>query len=370
MSDFKIRAEAWDITPADRERMHVVAREGPALQEAAIAALETRVAAVLGRRHALAFAHAACGLEGLLKAYGIGPGDEVIVSAYSWYEIARSIWQVGATPVFADIDYWSGTLNPEKAAARIGPATRAILAANTNGHPADWEALRAVAGRHGLVLIEDSTEALGCAYDHTPVGRFGDASLFDFRARGPVACGAGGLVVTDDTRLAESLRQGPAGGPHADSMSALTAVLLQAQWGRLDATLAARARVSALYARFIRSFEGIKDPYTGPRVTAHHPFTFLVHLGARFSRQARDAIVDDLRADGIEARPYATPLYRDMYCRQKGFSGAGCGITDKIADRGIALPFHAGLGEEDIALIVETLKDASINVGAGSAIYL
>ena len=369
MSDFKIRAEVWDVTPADRERLHAVARQGPAPQEAAIAALETHVAAALGRRHALAFANAACGLQGILKAYGIGPGDEIIVPAYSWHEIARVIWQVGASPVFADIDYWSGTLNPEKAAARIGPATRAILAANTNGHPADWEALRAVAGRHGLLLIEDSTEALGSAYDGTPVGRFGDASLFDFRARGPVACGAGGLVLTDDTRLVESLRQGPAGGPHAP-MSALTAALLHAQWGRLEAMLAARTRVTALYARYIRSFEGIKDPYTGPRVTAHHPFTFLVHLGARFSRQARDAIVCDLRADGIEARPYATPLYRDIHCRQKGFSGAGCGITDKIADRGIVLPFHAELAEEDIALIVETLKDASINVGAGSAIYL
>ncbi len=370
MTDFKIQAEVWDITAGDRARMHAIAREGPAAQQAAILALEAHVAARLTRRHVVAFADAACGLEEVLRAYEIGAGDEVLVSAYSWHEIARVIWRVGATPVFSDIDYWSGTLNPEKAALRIGPATRAILAANTNGHPADWAALKALGKRYGLLLIEDSTEALGSAYDHTPVGRFGDVSLFDFRARGPMACGAGGLVLTDDAHVAKLLRRGADNAARADALSAHIAVLLKEKWERLDVTLAARARVAAFYARHIRSFEGIKDPYTGPRVTAHHPFTFLVHLGARFSRLARNAIIDDLRADGIEARPYATPLYRDAQCRQKGFSGVGCGITDKIADRGVVPPFHTELSEDDIALIVETLKDASINVGAGSAIYL
>ncbi len=369
MTGFKVRAESWDVTFADQERMRAVALGSPAAQEAWLAAFETRAAARLGRRYAIAFARAADGLERVLGAYGIGSGDEVIVSAYSWHEIARAVWRAGATPVFSDIDYWSGTLNPEKAEARIGPATRAILAANTNGHPADWGALRALGERRGLVLIEDSTEAIGSAYEGTPVGRFGDVSLFDFRARGPMACGAGALAVTDDAGIAKALCA-DAGTQSAAPMSALTAALIEGQWGRLDETLAARGRVASLYARHIRSFEGIKDPYTGPRVTAHHAFTFLVHLGARFSRQARDAIVADLRDGGIEARPYATPLYRDAECRRRGFSGTGCGLTDKIADRGIALPFYSGLCEEEIALVVSALKDASVNVGAGSAIYL
>ncbi len=370
MSHFKIRAEVWGVTAADRERMRATGHAAPAAQEALIRAFEARVASRLERRHAAAIASASDGLERVLRAYEIGPGDEVLTSAYSWHEIARAVWRVGATPVFSDIDYWSGTLNPAKAAARIGPATRAILVGNTNGHPADWAAFQELRLRHGLLLIEDSTEALGSTYAGRPVGGFGDASLLDFRARGPVACGRGALILTDDEGLAETLSRHAKAASPGDSMSASTAALLDAQWGRLDATLAARACVATLYGRHIRSFEGIKDPYTGPRVTAHHAFTFLVHLGARFSRQARDAIVDDLREGGIEARPYAVPLYRDPACRQRGFSGAGCGLTDKIADRGIVLPFHAGLAEADIALIVESLKDASINVGAGSAIYL
>lgn len=370
MSHFKIPADVWGVTAADRERMRVIAHSSHATQEALISAFEARVATQLERRHAVAFAGAADALARVLGAYEVGPGSEVLVSAYSWHEVARAVWHVGATPVFCDIDYWSGTLNPEKAAAKIGPATRAILVGNTNGHPADWAAFQELRLRHGLLLIEDSTEALGSTYEGRAVGRFGDVSLLDFRTRGPVACGAGALILTDDARVAEVLGWRAGAGPGSGFMDALTAALLDAQWGRLEETLAARARVASLYGRHIRSFEGIKDPYTGPRVTAHHAFTFLVHLGARFSRQARDAIVEDLREGGIEARLYATPLYRDAECRQRGFPGTGCGLTDKIADRGIALPFHAGLSEEDIAVIVGSLKDASINVGAGSAIYL
>ena len=191
MTGFRIHAEAWDITAADRERMQAMAQEDQAARQAAITAFETQIAAGLGRRHAVAFANAACGLEAVLKAYGIGPGDEIIVSAYSWHEIAREIWRAGATPVFSDIDYWSGTLNPEKAARKIGPAARAMLIANTNGHPADWEAFRALGERHGLLLIEDSTEALGSTYDETPVGRFGAASLSISARAAPSRAGAG-----------------------------------------------------------------------------------------------------------------------------------------------------------------------------------
>lgn len=370
MSALKIRTEVWDIAAADRERMRAAEQASPAVQATIISAFEARVATQLARRHAVACASATGGLQHVFEVYGLGPGDEVVVSAYSWHGIARAVWRVGATPVFADIDYWSGTLNPEKAAAKIGPATRAILVGNTNGHPADWTAFEELRLRHDLILIEDSTEAIGSTYEGRPVGCFGDVSLFDFQARGPVAGGAGALVLTDDVRLAQALGEHVTAGRKADVMSASTAALLDAQWGRLEDTLAARASVAALYGRHIRSFEGIKDPYTGPRVSAHHAFTFLVHLGARFSRQARDAIVDDLCEGGIEARAYAIPLYRDEECRRRRLSGAGCGLTDKIADRGIVLPFYAGLAEEEIARIVESLKDASINVGAGSAIYL
>ena len=129
------------------------------------------------------------GLLLALKACGIGPGDEVVASSYSWREAVHAITLSGATPVFADIDYWSGTLASDKAEVAITARTRAIIGGNTNGHPAPWNELRAIAGRYGLMLIEDSTEAIGSTYQGRCVGSFGDLAVFDFSepGRSPVA---------------------------------------------------------------------------------------------------------------------------------------------------------------------------------------
>ena len=148
-----------------------------------------------------------------LKALGIGPGQEVIASPFSWRETAHAIALAGATPVFADIDYWSGVLVPEKAEARITPRTRCIVAGNPNGHPAPWAALRELATRNGLALIEDSTEAIGSIYQGACVGSFGDCSVFDFSQPGPLVCGEGGMVVTDDDDLAYT-HPPPSRAPH------------------------------------------------------------------------------------------------------------------------------------------------------------
>ncbi len=104
----------------------------------------------------------------------IGAGDEVIAPSYSYRETAQAIAMAGATPVFADIDYWSGALAAKKAEAKITPKTRAIVAANVNGHPADWTSLRELADKAGLLLIEDSSEAIGSRYKGELVGTFGD----------------------------------------------------------------------------------------------------------------------------------------------------------------------------------------------------
>ena len=141
---------------------------------------EAAFAHSLGRRYGISVASGTIGLMVSLRALGIGPGDEVIASAYSWHQIAHAIVLVGATPIFADIDYWSGTLAVDKAAEKITPHTRAIVAGNTNGHPAAWEPFRALAKTHGIKLIEDSTEAIGSRYKGQLVGTFGDLSIFDF----------------------------------------------------------------------------------------------------------------------------------------------------------------------------------------------
>jgi len=344
---------------------------------------EAEFAKTLGRKHAIAVASGTIGLLMALRATGIGPGDEVIASAHSFRETCHAIALAGARPVFVDIDYWAGTLSPEKAEKALTEKTRAIVAGNTNGHPAPWDEFRALASAHGLVLIEDSTEAIGSIYKGKQVGTFGDCSIFDFSWPGALACGEGGMIVTDDddrasilrglrARKAEERASVVLGAllPLQAGMSELAAALGLAQLRRLELLLARRTRVENWYQEYVRSFEGIKDPYIAPDVDQVHWFTYVVHLGTRFSKSSRDSIIDDLRQEGIEAHAYSQPLHLQRFYFDLGYRRGNLFVTEKVAERAVALPFHAHLTEEQVAFVVGTMKDASINVGAGTAIYL
>jgi hypothetical protein len=381
--------QAWiplsdpDISPAELEAVSAVLTSprvsgGPLVEE-----FEAAFAAYVGRRHAVAVASGTLGLWLCLKAYGIGPGDEVVASPFAWHQIAHAIALAGARPVFADIDYWAGTLAPDKAEARITPGTRALLAGNTNGHPAAWSALRALADKHGLLLLEDSTEAIGSTYRDRPVGSFGDCAIFDFSQPGAITCGEGGMVVTDDVEVARVLRYHRqrrlderhsvvVSGilPYQVGISDLSAALGLAQLRRIDAILQRRKQVENYYYAHIKSFEGIKDPYLAPEVTQVYRFLYTVHLGTRFTRSSRDAIVNDLHTEHIEATAYCQPLHLQRFYLEQGSRKGDHFVTEKVAERALALPLHGHLTQGQVGFIVQTAKDASINVGAGSAIYL
>lgn len=372
-----------DISTAELEAVADVLQSPNLSAGPAVEKFEAAFATYVGRKHAIAVSSSLMGALLVLKAHGVGAGDEVIASAYSWHEIAHAITLAGATPVFADIDYYAGTLVPTKVDAKVTDKTKAILAGNTNGHPALWDDLKAIAEGKNLILIEDSTEAIGSLYKGKPVGSFGDCAIFDFSAPSPLACGEGGMVVTDDDATAAKLRvlRGrkvrdrssvviSAVIPLGAEMSDLTASLGLVQLMRIDDILARRKRAELWYYDYVRSFEGIKDPYVAPECDEVHWFLYLVHLGTRFTRSSRDAIIDDMMTEDIEAAPYAEPLHTQRAYVDMGFRRGQYLVTEKVADRVVALPFHGHLSEEEIKFIVGTMKDASINVGAGTAIYL
>lgn len=356
--------------------------DGPMLES-----FEQAFAGWTGRRHAVAVGSGTLGTWIALRALGIGPGDEVICASHTWHQVAQAITLAGATPVFADINYWSGCLSPEKAALRITPATRAILAGNTNGHPAAWGPLRALADAHGLKLIEDSTEALGSRYLGRTVGSFGDVSVFDFSQPSALCTGEGGMLVTDDDALAIELRylrqrrlsdrasvSIGARVPLQAGMSELTAALGLAQLAGLDDRLAERKQVEAWYHQQMQSFEGVKPPYLAEDVDEVHWMLYVVHLGKRFTASARAQMIDDLRSCGIESAAYSHPLHQQFFYMNAGATvGRQRGVlpdTDRIGDRALALPLHSGLDEAQVKYIVKTVKDTATNVGAGAAIYL
>lgn len=383
MSEGWIALSDADFGAAEASGVEAVLKRAQQANGPLTEAFEAAFAAYLGRRHAIAVASGPVGALLALKAAGIGAGDEVIAPPYGWHQTPHAIHWAGATPVLAEIDYWSQTLAPAKAAAKVSDQTRAILATNVNGHPADWTPLRAIAQQCGALLIEDACESIGSRYQGKLVGTFGDVSLFDFSQPGVISCGQGGMVVTDDDTLAMKIRHYR--NRRRDERNSLTATLRPAlnvgisevtaalglvQLQRLPELLARRKQVEAWYAAQISSFEGIKPPYLAPGVDEVHWFLYTVHLGTRFSASSRDALVDDLETEMVEATAYCRPLHlQRAYIEQYGSRKGDFWVTEKVADRAIALPFHPNISEDQVAFIVKTAKDASINVGAGAAIY-
>jgi len=343
---------------------------------------EQRFAQRVGRKHGVAVASGTLGTWLALRALGIGPGDEVIASPYGWHQVAHAVALVGARVVFADINYWSGCLDPVRAEARITPATKALLVGNVNGHPAAWKAFRALADAHGLALIEDSTEAIGSRYQGRQVGSFGDLAVFDFSQPSALCCGEGGMVLTDDDALASELRYLRARSlrdrrsvsvgsrvPTQACLSELTAALAAGQLARLDELLATRKQVEGWYQEQMQSFEGIKPPYIAPDVDEVHWMLYTVHLGKRFSVSTCEQIIDDMAAQYIETVLYCQPLHQQFHYIQQGWQRGQLPLCERIADRAVSLPFHAHLAADHVKFIVKTMKDSSVNVGAGAAIY-
>jgi perosamine synthetase len=383
MDEEPIRLSDPDMSSTELDMVEAVLCSPRLSHGRMVEAFEGEFAKWLGRQHAVAVSSSTLALWMCLTAWEMTSEDEVVSSGHSWHQIARGISLAGAKPVFADIDYWSGTLAPDKAAEKITPSTRAILAGNTNGHPADWKALRTLAEQRDLKLIEDCSESIGSRYDGRMVGSFGDCAIFDFSQPSALCCGEGAMIVTDDLDFARTLRYLRDRQPEQRysisisrllplnaRISELTAALGIAQLKRVGEILARRKQVAGWYLDQVKSFEGIKPPYLGPDVEEVHWFLYTVHLGTRFTQSSCRAIVEDMHTAGVEAELYSHPLYFERYYTERGWRKGNCFVTEKVADRAIALPFHAHLTEEQIKFIVKTAKDASVNVGAGAAIYL
>jgi perosamine synthetase len=371
-----------DISTEELEAVILTLRSAQLSAGPQVLEFEQAMAAWVGRAHGAAVASGTLGLCLALKVMGIGAGDEIITSAYAWHQIAHAITLVGATPILADIDYWSGCVDPIKAAEKIGPRTKAILASNVNGHPADWQALRALADQHGLKLIEDSTEAVGSRYQGKLVGSFGDVAIFDFSQPSALCCGQGGMILTDDPYIASELaylrerrisdRNSVSIGsrvPWQASMSDLDAAIGLTQLRRIDEILMKRKQVETWYHTQMQSFEGIKPPYLAENIDEVHWMLYKIHLGKRFTGSARNQIIEDMDSNNVESAIYCVPLHQQFHYQQQGWHRGLLPNTERIGDRSLVLPFHTHLDEDEVSYIVKTLKDASVNVGAGAAIY-
>ena len=333
------------------------------------------------RHHAIAVSSGTAGLHLVLRALDIGPGDEVVTTPFSFAASANCILFVGATPVFADIEPRSLNLDPSRVEAAITPRTKAILAVEVFGNTSHMDQLAKIARAHEIPLIEDCCEALGGVHKQQPVGSFGRAGVFGFYTNKQITTGEGGMIVTDDDRLAHLCRsmrnQGRTVTADADSaldrsvgsgwlvherlgynyrLSEIACALGIAQMERLDEILEARRTVAALYMQKLKDWQDLILPtIDAPQDISW--FVFVVRLNDQFKHVERDRIITGMRRHDIGAANYFPAIHLQPFYRERfGYERGAFPIAESVSQRTIALPFFNRMDDTQVELVVHTLK--------------
>ena len=326
---------------------------------------EAGIAALSGRREGIACSSGTAGLHLGVRALGIGNGDEVITTPFSFVASANCVLYEGATPRFVDIEDESLGIDPAQVETAAGERTRAILPVHVFGRPCRIGDLAAIARRRGWVIVEDACEGLGSSVDGRPLGSFGDVAVFAFYPNKQITTGEGGLVVTDDHELAELMRSMRNQGRDSDGtwlhhvrlgfnyrLDELSAAIGVAQLERLAELRAGRARVAAAYEGAL----GGRDWVRLPRVGAGEQVDWFVYVVRLDASIHRDALIPRLAARGVPARPYFQPLHLQPFYRQRfGFRAGEFPVTERVAASTLALPFSSRLSDEEVEYVADTL---------------
>ena len=371
MHDIQIPLSSPDITDAEIQAVVDVMKtrhlslgpKGPEFEDAFRRYLQVD--------EAIAVSSGTAGLHCCLLAMGIGPGDEVVTTPFSFIASSNSIKMVGATPVFVDIDPQTLNMDADKAEKAITPKTKAILGVEAFGNPVGMHEIAQLAARHEIPLIEDSCQGLGSSHKRRKVGTFGRCGVFGFYPNKQITTGEGGMIVTNDKKIADlcrSLRnQGrdPGGSwlSHARlgynyRMSDINAAIGIVQMQRLDEIVEGRQRVAHEYISLLMDEPHIILP-TIDDETVMSWFVFVVRLTGDLEAEDRDAILGYLRNHHIGCSNYFPPIHlQPFYVKDHGFKRGDFPITERVADRTIALPFHNRLTHMEIENVVHHLRQA------------
>jgi perosamine synthetase len=309
------------------------------------------------------------GLHLCVRLAGVGPGDEVVTTPFSFVASANCVLYEGANPVFADIDPNTLNLDPAAVEAAITPRTKAILPVHIFGYPAELAELEAIAARHGLAIVEDACQALGSAYRGRPVGSSGHPAVFGFYPNKQMTTGEGGAVAVASEQEWELLKSLSNQG-RSDSgewlthsrlgynyrLGDLAAALGLAQLERLDEILAARGEVAARYGALLAGVEGVETPLADDEAHRRSWFVYVVKLP---SGSDRNGVIARLAADGVASKPYLPSIHLQPYYRERfGYREGMLPVAEDASSRTLALPFHSRLSAEDEERVVEALAGA------------
>jgi perosamine synthetase len=336
---------------------------GPMVRE-----FERAFARRIGSADAVACSSGTAALHLALSVLGIGPGDEVIIPAFTMIAVCNAVLYAGAKPVLVDVDPVTWTMDPEQTARRVTRRTKAIMAVHTYGQPARMDALARLARERGLLLVEDAAEALGASYRGRALGTWGQASAFSLYANKVITTGEGGIVAVPDRAVAARLRTLRDHGFSADRhfwhrvigfnyrMTSLQAAVGLAQLERFDALLEARRRNARLYRAALAGVPGLVLP-AEIRGAESADWVFGFVAGPGFGR-TRDELREILARAGVETRSFFTPLHLQPVHRRL-FRGERHRVSEALGARGLYLPSSSSLTAARIEYAADRVRSAA-----------
>ncbi len=340
-----------------------ISSEGPFVEK-----FEHGMAARTGRRHGIAVCNGTAALETAVAALELRPGDEVIMPTFTIISCAAAVVRRGCIPVLVDSDPLTWNMNASQIEARITSRTRAIMAVHIYGLPVDIDVVLDIARRHGLFVIEDAAQMHGQTYKGKPCGSFGDISVFSFYPNKHITTGEGGMVLTDDDRLAERCRflrnlcfKQEKRFVHDElgynfRMTNLQAAVGLAQLERLDEFIARKRRMGKRYAELFRSVTGLQLPAERTSYADNIYWVYGVVLQDDIAIDT-EQVMRRLAERGIGTRAFFWPMHEQPILRSMGlFAGEAHPVAERMARRGLYLPSGVALSDDQIERAAAALR--------------
>ncbi len=366
----KISLAQPDITQKERRAVLGVLKTSHLALGLKLIEFEKKFAKYIGAKYAIAVNSGTSGLHLSIRALGIGEGDEVITTPFSFISSANCILFEKAKPVFVDIDSDTLNIDPGKIEKAITKKTKAIVVVDIFGHSVDWDPIIKIAKKYNLKLIEDSCEALGAEYKNRKCGTFGDVAVFAFYPNKQITTGGeGGMIVTNSKKIADLCRSMVNQGRKVENgkwlehvrlgynyrMTEMQAAMGIVQLLRIGEIFKKREKVAKIYNKKLKNISGIQIPYIAPWAKISW-FIYVVQLTKEYTREVRDRIIKKLKKAGIQSSNYfqcihLQPFYKELFNYKRG----DFPIAESVSNRTIALPFYNKLTKEEIEYIVKNL---------------
>jgi len=364
------------ITDADIQAVVEVLRSDWLTTGPKVSEFEEAFAERVGSKHAVSFSSGTAALHAAAFGAGLQSGDEAITTPMTFCATANSVIYQGAKPVFADICPDTLNIDPEQIADNINSRTRAILAVDYAGHPADLQAILQLAEQHGLIVIEDASHALGAEYRGHRVGSISDLTVFSFHPVKHLTTGEGGMVTTERGELAERLRRFRNHGIGSDArqrqaaghwhyemvllgfnyrLSDISCALGLSQLHCLQANLARRREIARQYSAVLDATPGVVPPVVRTEVNpAWHLYP--VRLDLEKLTADRAEIFRALRAENIGVNVHYIPVHRHPFYRDRfGYKGGEYPVAEKAYEQLISLPMFHGMSDQDVEDVIRAL---------------